>query len=208
MKRATRRTAQPATGRAAREPTRRRRAQAPSTIIQIKATLRDIHPPVWRRVEVPAHASLADLSRVLVTAFGWRGHHLHEFRFGEVLYGIPDEEAPAHQKDEAGARLSELAHPRMSALYSYDFGDGWDHDLLIEAIKPADPDVLYPLCTGGARAGPPDDCGGPPGYTELLRILADPRDPEHAEQRRWVGGFFDPEAFDANSVNRHLRGER
>ena len=133
------------------------------------------------------------------------GHHLHEFRFGEVLYGMPDDEAPAHQKDDARTALSELAHEGLSALYSYDFGDGWEHDLLIEAVQPFDPEVTYPLCIGGARAGPPDDCGGPMRYADMLRILADPDDPEHAEQRRWVGGHFDPEGFDANRINRELR---
>jgi hypothetical protein len=186
----------------------KRRAQALPSVIQIKATLREIDPPVWRRVLVPDRASLADLSGVLQVAFGWLGHHLHEFRFGEAIYGLPDDEAPAHQKDEARTALSDLAHEGMSARYAYDFGDGWEHDLLIEAIQPLDPEVTYPLCTGGARACPPDDCGGPARYADLLRILADPDDPEHAEQRRWVGGFFDPEGFDANRVNRELRDQR
>jgi hypothetical protein len=174
-------------------------------VVQIRATLRGVSPPVWRRVELLAGSTVADLHDVLQIAFGWLGHHAHEFRFGEGLYGTPDEEAPAHQKDEDRAVLGDVVEEGMTGLYAYDFGDGWEHDLLVEATRSFDGDLMYPLCTGGARACPPDDCGGPDRYAEMLEILADPGHPEHHQQRRWVGGFFDPEGFDANQINRDLR---
>lgn len=93
-------------------------------------------------------------------------------------------------------------------IYEYDFGDGWDHELKIEKIVPADLTAHYPRCTAGSRACPPEDCGGPPGYERLLEALRDPKHEDHEQMREWIGGEFDPEAFDLDEVNRVLKRAR
>jgi len=182
----------------------RPKAEAASAIVRIYVELREIEPPVWRRIDVPADFTLAQLHRVLQIAFGWEDRHLHEFRFQGVAFGTPDPEAPPEMRNERKARLGGLVEAGMTGEYLYDFGDDWVHELRIESSGPADAAVTYPVCTGGARACPPEDCGGVPGYVRLLESLFDPRHEEHATIRTWVGGFFDPEGFDANGVNRQL----
>jgi hypothetical protein len=90
-------------------------------------------------------------------------------------------------------------------MYEYDFGDDWVHEVEVDERLGSDARLSYPLCIGGSRACPPEDCGGPSGYEELLAGLADPRDPQHEELLTWVGGHFDREGFDVNRTNRALR---
>lgn len=100
------------------------------------------------------------------------------------------------------------AHERRRAssfTYTYDFGDSWRHKIIVEQVTPADPSVTYPACTGGRRARPPEACGGVPDYESVLAVLADPTDEEHASMREWVGGAFDPEAFDPAEFSDNLK---
>ena len=101
-----------------------------------------------------------------------------------------------------------LREPGDRLLYRYDFGDGWEHDVALERVLEAEPDARYPRVIAGARACPPEDCGGEPGYDHLLEVLGNPGHPEHRELLRWVGGAFDPEVFDARATNRALQGGR
>ena len=86
------------------------------------------------------------------------------------------------------------------ALYEYDFGDDWHHTVLLEKILPVDKGRVYPVCIGGRRACPPEDCGGPLGYARMLEILGDPEHEEHEGMMTWLGGSFDPESFEAATV--------
>jgi hypothetical protein len=172
---------------------------------QLKVTLVGIKPPVWRRVVVPSGITLAELHDVVQAAFGWWGYHLHEFDFGGVRYGIDDGEGWEPPKDERRARLDRLAPAGSSFTYTYDFGDDWRHKIVVEKVTPADPSMRYPTCTGGRRARPPEDCGGGWGYENLLAVLADPADEEHASMLEWVGGAFDPEAFDPSEFADNLK---
>jgi hypothetical protein len=176
-------------------------APTPRNALQLKITLRYIKPPIWRRVVVPDSYTLADLHSVIQTAMGWMGGHLHAFRKARQGFG-PQEELPK------SASLQRIVQRKgQKILYEYDFGDGWLHEILIEKILPLDQGNAYPVCLGGARACPPEDCGGVPGYFQLLEAFRNPS-PENEELREWACGSFDPEAFDAEAVNQCWSGRR
>ncbi len=181
--------------------------EAPKQIYQLKVTLEDIRPPIWRRIEVAGDTPLAKLHRILQTAFGWHNSHLHAFGVGETTYGAPHPDFDdGGMKNERRFKLCDIAPDVKSKFrYEYDFGDGWLHLAQVEKIFDAAPDGVYPLCIKGKRACPPEDCGGPPGYDLFLEAIADPEHEEHNDLLEWVGGAFDPEAFDQNAVNQALR---
>lgn len=174
-------------------------------IYRIKIMLRHVAPPVWRRMEVSAGTKLGKFHRILQAAMGWTDAHLHAYRVGEARYGVPDPDFPDDETvNERNVRLDQIAGEGDKLIYEYDFGDGWEHELKIEKVFPAESAVHYPRCTGGSRACPPEDCGGPPGYEHLLEALRDPKHEDHEEMREWIGGDFDPEAFDLGEVNQGL----
>lgn len=175
-------------------------------IYVLKATLRDIRPPIWRRLRVPGDCSLGQLHDVLQHAFGWTDSHLHEFRIGRQTFGVPsaDDFGP-HPIHEKKVGLDQVARPKSKLVYAYDFGDGWEHDIVVERVEQAAPSDSLPACTDGRRACPPEDCGGPLGYENLVAALSDKKHPEHAELTEWVGPYWTPEAFDIDFANRELR---
>ena len=179
------------------------KALAAASIVTLKITLRDIKPPVWRRLLVPGKMTLGGLSEVILAAMGWHGGHLHAFDIGGEQYGdVGNTEEVAN---ENRLTLNAIVKSGLSRFaYTYDFGDNWDHAVTIEKPKPIVADMFYPACIAGKRNCPPDDCGGPGGYEELLEILADPKHPEHAEKVEWIGEDFDPEIFDIDSANAML----
>jgi hypothetical protein len=182
----------------------------PASAYQLKITLQGIKPPVWRRVLVDSRSHLDHLHEVIQAAFGWWSYHLHEFDIGGERYGVPDPddhwETPT--VDEGFIRLDAVATEGSSFVYLYDFGDGWDHRVTVEKVLPAPTDTPLPSCIGGRRACPPEDCGGPWGYKNLLAVLADPTHPEHRQRAEWIGRPFDPEAFDPSEFADNLRAGR
>lgn len=185
----------------------------PGEVYQIKVTLRGSRPPIWRRFQVPGDVTLYRLHRVLQVVMGWTDSHLHQFIVNEIYYRMPDpDDIPSERfevRDERRARLQALA-PQVpfKFVYEYDFGDSWRHELLVEAVQEPRAGSRYPTCLAGKRACPPEDCGGIWGYADFLRAIADPRHPEHETMREWIGGSFDPEAFDLEDVNAALRRMR
>lgn len=173
------------------------------SIYQLKITLNDIEPPIWRHVLVPAIASLADLHGVIQAVMPWEDAHLYQFRKGKLTFSEPDPyNEDVEDSDSAEVLLAELlTAPNQELTYLYDFGDGWEHTILLEEIQPLDLDVIYPQCIGGERACPPEDCGGPPGYAEMLAALKDPEHPEHELYLDWLDDDFDPEWFDLEETN-------
>jgi hypothetical protein len=178
-------------------------------LYQFKITLRHIRPAVWRRLQVLGDTSLGELHRVIQVAMGWSDSHLHLFRIGKTEYSQPDPEDPfwgRNAVDERSVAMAEVAPSEGSRfLYLYDFGDDWEHDIRVEKILVRPERHVYPACVEGRRACPPEDCGGSPGYGHLLKALRNPWHPEHVSLLEWVGGSFDPEAFDLEGVNRRLR---
>ncbi len=174
-------------------------------VCRIEVELRDVRPRVWRRLLVSKDTTLGQLHRILQAAMGWHDTHLHHFVVGNVFYGSTERRAGFERRNERDATLGQVApHVRARVVYEYDFGDGWVHDLTVEAMVEAEPATKVPTCEAGARACPPEDCGGPSGYEELLAALADPAHPEHASMSEWLGRPFDPAAFDLAAVNRRL----
>jgi len=182
-------------------------------VLQLRIELMHVEPLIWRRLQVPDDCTFWDLHIAIQGAFAWRDSHLHEFRpwdrrAGGMRFGIPTDvfvdAPPLPGWDYRVADVLTPDHPQME--YEYDFGDGWRHRVLLEEALAAAPGKKYPRCTAGERAGPPDDCGGPPGYAALIETLADPKDPEYASLHAWASsqkgkrGKFDPEAFDEQQV--------
>ncbi|MBN1995427.1 MAG: DUF1186 domain-containing protein [Anaerolineae bacterium] len=179
---------------------------AKNEIYQIKVTLKDSKPPIWRRIQVRADTKLNQLHLILQVIMGWADYHLHQFVVGETYFGEPHPDDWHEVNDERKVTLSQIV-PRegFKFIYEYDFGDDWRHELLIEKILPPEPGVEYPLCLKGKRAGPPEDVGGVWGYDDFLAAIKDPHHDEHQDMLEWVGGEFDPEAFDPDEVNAVLR---
>ncbi len=176
-------------------------------VYQIKILLRDTKPPIWRRVLVRGDSTLADLHRVIQVTMDWAGYHLHEFEMGGRCYGEPDPDWDDRDiVDETEVRLDEvITGEGVKMGYLYDFGDNWEHALLVEKVLPLDPQQTYPVCIKGRRAAPPEDVGGVWGYEEFLRALRDPDHPEHQDYLDWWGeDSFDPAAFDIEAVNEAL----
>jgi Plasmid pRiA4b ORF-3-like protein len=177
-------------------------------IHRLKVTLREVHPPIWRTIEVPSSIKLSELARVLEEAMGWHGGHLHAYMSGDVTYEIPDDEIVAFGKtvDERTVRLAQVMPFADSKMrWDYDFGDGWEHDVIVDAIGVRRSDVTYPLCVAGMRACPPDDCGGVWGYSNVLAALSDPEHPEHGDVVGWLPPGFDPAAFDVGETTERMR---
>lgn len=177
-------------------------------VYQLKATLRHVRPPVWRRILVPADTKLPKLHRILQVVMGWHDSHMHAFRFKGEQYGLSGRDFPDMFKSERNVRLDQIAGPRARFVYEYDFGDSWEHDIVVEKILPAEQGKHYPLCVAGKRACPPEDCGGVLGYENLVEIMSNPDHEEYAEMSEWLGGVFDPEAFHLEVVNDELRSLR
>ena len=177
---------------------------------QFKVTLKEIQPKVWRRIVVPAGYSFWDLHVAIQDSMGWLDYHLHVFRVrnpdtGEPdQIGIPDDDASGDVEPFLPGwevpMVEYFRQPGDRADYEYDFGDGWEHEVVLEEITVRVPKAKYPICLEGARACPPEDCGGVPGYEEMLKALRDPTHEEHESTLQWVGGPYDPAAFDPEKV--------
>jgi hypothetical protein len=165
-------------------------------IYQLKITLKDIHPPIWRRIQIPENYSFWDLHVAIQDVMGWEDYHLHEFQAN-----LMDGEKISIKASEWGQRITEwLSTENEQVDYIYDFGDCWEHKIKLEKILPAEESVDYPICIKGKRNCPPEDCGGVGGYEELLEILKDPDDEEYEEMLEWVEEDFDSEHFDPKEV--------
>jgi hypothetical protein len=177
-------------------------------IYQIKVTLYNTHPPIWRRILVPGNTTLLKLHDILQIVMGWEDYHLHMFTIEGSIYGDPadDEYGDRITLDEANYKLSQVIYGEGQRFtYEYDFGDGWDHTLLVEKIISPRDGIHYPLCLKGKRACPPEDVGGVWGYINFLEAIRDPSHDEYEEYLAWVSGEFDPEAFNLEVVNAQLR---
>jgi len=179
-------------------------------VYQLKITLNDIRPPIWRRLLVK-DSTLADLHDLTQTSLGWDDYHLHLFEIGDEQYGDPDQWKPDpwDEQEVANERKVKLSHLVKQGIkkfrYVYDLGDSWRHTIQVEKTQPAEPGVKYPRCIDGKRAGPPEDCGGPWGYADFVEAIQNPKHKRHEELSEWFGGGFDPEEFNLEAVNGDLQ---
>ena len=172
-------------------------------LYELKVVLKEIDPPIWRTLQVPPRTSLRRLHRMLQLAMGWTNSHLHLFDVDGKLYGEPSTEWESEVLDSRKMTLEKIfSQGRTSFLYEYDLGDSWRHEIrLLGTVEGEE----KPGCTAGARACPPEDCGGTPGYYQLLVAISDPEHEEHDAMLEWVGGKFDPNSFDVAAVDRALK---
>ncbi|MDT8400015.1 MAG: plasmid pRiA4b ORF-3 family protein [Pseudomonadales bacterium] len=174
-------------------------------IYQLKVTLKNIRPAIWRRVLVSSVTDLSELHRILQIVMGWSDNHMHLFVAGNQHFGNSDPDHDDRTLNETGVKLESLLKGRKDRLvYEYDFGDGWEHEVVLEEVLPYSIAQVLPLCMAGGRTCPPEDVGGPWGYELFLTALGDEHHPEHHEMCAWVGEQFDPEHFDVLQVNRQL----
>ena len=175
-------------------------------IYQLKITLRDSKPPIWRRVLVEDSINLYKLHEIIQVAMGWTDSHLHQFIIDEEYYTMPDPYAMRPLKDARRFRLKQVAPvENFKFVYEYDFGDSWEHQILVEKISQLDPGTSYPVCIKGKRACPPEDVGGVWGYEDFLEAMGDSDHPRHQVLLEWWGESFDPEAFDLEEINLALK---
>ncbi len=167
-------------------------------IVLVRIELRDTDPLIWREVEVPTSITLKGLHDIIQAVMGWLDYHLWEFTVGEHRYGLPMDEdwgTPPRQR-AAAVRLRDVLKPRQTTItYLYDFGDSWEHRLTVTGVRGGDPASLYPRYVGGERNAPPEDCGGIPGFYDMLDALADPDHPNHADATEWADDY-DPDTID------------
>lgn len=186
-----------------------KKLSAETQIAQLKITLKHLKPPVWRQVQVPSSMTLENLHWVVQLALGWENSHMHHFKVGKTYYGTlyPDDfDGTTETKDERKVTVGEvLAKPKAKIEYEYDFGDSWEHEIVLEKVLLPEQGVKYPVCLDGKNACPPEDCGGVWGYANLLEVIDDPEHPDHEETMEWLGEEFDPEAFSVEAVNKALR---
>ncbi|MGA2032975.1 MAG: plasmid pRiA4b ORF-3 family protein [Thermoguttaceae bacterium] len=181
---------------------------ASQRLYQFKITLRGIKPPIWRRIQVK-ECTLDELHKHIQTAMGWTNSHLHQFQIDGEPYGDPTlmEDDAEGMEDSTATKLRDIVPEdgkRFRFRYEYDFGDGWEHEILFEGCLPAEKQGRYPLCIEGKRACPPEDVGGVYGYGEYLEAMANPKHERHKEFMEW-GGRFNPEKFDAQTATTRMQ---
>ena len=185
-----------------------KKRMATQTVYQFKITLKGIRPPIWRRFQVHSDITFYELHRIIQEVMGWYDGHLHLFELGGMIITDGDTLAEVWEDgvDEQRTRLPQFIRQAGQKLrYEYDFGDGWEHELLLEKILPAEAGVHYPRCLKGKRACPPEDCGGVWGYAGLLEAMADKSHSEREMYLEWLGDEVDPEAFDLAEINETLQ---
>lgn len=177
-------------------------------VLQLRVTLQHVLPPISRRLLVPGSVRLDKLHSMFQAAMGWEDYHLHSFRIGNSRYGMPFDDYPDDELDETAVTAAAAVAETPRFIYEYDFGDRWDHEVVVESNCRLPVGLKFAVCVDGQNACPPEDVGGPPGYASFLEALNDPNDEEHEHMRQWVGRPFDPNDFDLALTNARLQRVR
>jgi hypothetical protein len=178
-------------------------------VVQLKISLKNSTPPIWRRVLVKSSISFYELHYTIQVVMGWGNYHLYEFKVGNYRIGTIDEDFD--DPESGGPEIIDAKEISLDEVltkgevknfsYEYDFGDGWIHSIVIEKTMPLEQDKYYPVCLKGKLNCPPEDCGGLYGYYDLLKIISNKKHPEHKETIERLGGGFDPNEFEVDDVN-------
>ena len=179
---------------------------------QIQIALKGSKPKIWRRILVPSDLSLSDFHNVIQSTMGWTNSHLHQFIHKGAFYTYKMEDDDYWEEmnnvDYKGFVIRDLLKKvKDKIVYEYDFGDGWEHHILLEEIGASGRILKYPVCLTGKMKCPPEDCGGMFGYFDMLDVLKQPDHEEYDSYITWLGGTFDPQAFDALEVNEMLQSD-
>jgi hypothetical protein len=178
------------------------------SVFQLRVHLREVDPVVWCRLLAPSNVRLDKLHSMLQAAMGWTDSHLHCFRIGELTFGSQYEDYPPEELFEGLVTLLEALGAERRFVYEYDYGDGSDHDVVVEDFSGLQLGLKFAVCLDGQSACPPEDCGGPSGYRGMLDALRDPRHDEHERYAAWLGGEFDPTFFELAEANAALQRAR
>jgi len=183
------------------------------SIYQVQIVLKGSEPKIWRRVLIPSNLLLSDFHFIIQIVMGWTNSHLHQFIKNKIYYSVefPDDDFLDDNYtidyNKKKTRISDLlTKVKEKIIYEYDFGDCWEHHILLEQILPMDSKISCPVCVEGKMKCPPEDCGGIWGYAEMLEILKQPTHKEYEGYLEWLGDDFVPEYFDKNEVNKILKG--
>jgi len=179
-------------------------------VVELRIALKNCQPTVERTLTVRADITFGELHHFIQAVMGWENTHLHEFKVGKKRVGMEPEDdffADEEMLVEDEVRLFELlAECKGKFVYWYDFGDDWMHDIKAKVLPPAKAQGLeLPCCTAGSGACPPEDCGGPWGYAEMLETLRSGSSQRKKEIRSWLGGSIDPEVFDLKAADKALQ---
>lgn len=178
-------------------------------IYQVQIALKGFKPKIWRRLLIPSDLLLSDFHKIIQTSMGWTNSHLHQFIKNRTFYTermLDDDYWDEMDNiDYKFIRISDLLKKEKGRItYEYDFGDGWEHNIILEKILPVDSNVNYPVCVKGKMNCPPEDCGGVWGYANMLEILEQPKHEEYESFIEWLGDEFDPEYFEMEEINEML----
>ena len=186
----------------------RTKTMAPASVYQLKVRLLHSQPPIWRRFQVESAVTLQRMHRILQVVMGWTDSHMHGFRVPQPgQRGARRQFLPIEEADEKSTLLADLLRrPKDWVTYEYDFGDGWEHEIVLDDVVAHSSAARYPIVLSGRGACPPDDVGGISGYYHFLEAITDPKHPDHEEMVEWGGEDFDPARFDVQSVNRSFHG--
>jgi len=173
-------------------------------VFQFKITLKNAPLPIWRRVQMSNNANFEELHQAIQESMGWYSSHLYQFEKGRD-YAIVDSKEMMQEYGDALASNVKLATMftalKSKMLYTYDMGDNWEHEVVLEKILPPEVGQTYPVCIKGKGKCPPEDCGGVYGYGDLLEILANPAHEEYESMCEWLdieeGSEWDPQEFDS-----------
>jgi len=177
--------------------------------LQLLVELDEVTPTVWRRVLVPTGVRMSRLHDMIQAAMGWTDSHLHVFTVGGARYGMCFDEHPEGEIDEQTVTVLQALRGQKRFTYEYDFGDGWEHTITVEAEFRTPHALKFAICVAGENACPPEDVGGPGGFEYFLEVLADPMHEQREIYVRWNGGdTFDRTAFSLIEVNAALQKVR
>jgi hypothetical protein len=175
------------------------------SIVTLRVEIKHIEPLIWRRVAVRPSMNLMTLHKVIQAVMGWLDYHLWEFVVDDRKYGMPDPDRP-HVKNGATTQLAAILNLGMTELdYVYDFGDNWEHRIVVEQTAEVETGAKYPRFLGGERRCPPEDCGGPPGYFDFIDNIARKNSKKAKQALDWYGGPYDPNDIDEEQINITLR---
>jgi len=174
-------------------------------IYQLQIKLLESKPLIWREIIIRPDTLLVDLHRIIQTTMGWTNSHLHQFSHDNIDYAPEEFELEGSQDSRTTKLNTILKKEKDSILYKYDFGDAWEHEIILEKISEDDNKNQIPRCIGGERHCPPEDCGGIWGYEDLLKIISHPKHKEYKGMLTWLGEKFNPEQFDLKAVNQQLK---
>ena len=181
-----------------------------ANVLQLRVSLDEFEPVVWRRVLVPDSISLIKIHKIIQELMLWWDYHLHLFTIKGVEFGQPelDDFGDFEGRNERGVRLTTHLQVGDSFSYSYDFGDNWQLTVEVERAFAVRFALRHAVCIGGEHAAPPEDVGGIGGFSQFLEAIGDPTDDEHDSYVEWSGGDYDFERLDLAEINARLQRVR